>query len=238
MAPAEKRGANELSYDYDVEGEEEDGYEVYVPLKKRREEQLKKLAGKRVGGGAGRRGKGGEGEEDEDGDGEQKMLTPEELEEIEREKKRKEQTLLAAAQEVKAKKALEGGCQATPGSRSRSQHRVTAGLGGRKACFWAGFEAYKDLEQRTDTTPPHHLALDTSFTPPFSYRRPEIRSAEEEGRGGQDPRGHRGKEEAGVGRRTGKGCDLHRAHAVNVSVHRVSGTGRMRSSESSVYYKA
>jgi ATP-dependent RNA helicase DDX41 len=82
--------------------DDEDGnYVPYVPVKQRRQERLQQLASRGGGEGSGQeeRPKKQDLEEKED----------EELEEINRrEKARKERTLLFEAQEVKAKRALEG----------------------------------------------------------------------------------------------------------------------------------
>lgn len=100
MAPT--KHAIDYSYDDD---EEAASASVYVPLKMRREEQLKKLE---LGGRSSRGGSPNSGREDATGTNSGAELDPEEVEERERAKKRLERSLLAEAQEVKAKKALDG----------------------------------------------------------------------------------------------------------------------------------
>ena len=88
------------SIDYNLDNSGDEQFEAYVPLKKRREEQLKKLA---IVGKGSRSGTPQSGKEDTVVD-----LDPEELEELEKARKRNERTLLAEAQEVKKRKAEEG----------------------------------------------------------------------------------------------------------------------------------
>lgn len=108
-----KRGAptsSVIDYSYDYDEEEDSNGEsstaVYVPLKKRREEQLKKLASGR--GGLSRSGTPGSGNESVDARDKEEQLSPEELEEREKARKRQERTLLAEAQDVHKRKAEEG----------------------------------------------------------------------------------------------------------------------------------
>lgn len=95
-----KRDTTSVSYDYDLDGSDNEAYEAYVPLKKRRAEQLQKLTG--GGKGAGIRAGKAASEEAE------LQLTQEEIDEQERARKRTERTLLAEAQEVHKRKAEQG----------------------------------------------------------------------------------------------------------------------------------
>ena len=104
MASTTSSKREAIDYSYDVS--EEDEGEVYVPLKRRREEQLKRLTA-----GKGRLSR-SETPETSRKEAEelqrQQALTQEEVEEEERARKRIERTLLSEAQEVKARKAAEG----------------------------------------------------------------------------------------------------------------------------------
>ena len=83
--------------------EEDDNYVPYVPVKQRKQQRLEQLASR--GGAEGNR------QEERPKKEEKEEKEDEELEEVKRrEKVRKERTLLLEAQEVKAKKALEGQC--------------------------------------------------------------------------------------------------------------------------------
>lgn len=109
MATTAKRPApsSGIDYSYDLDASDDDNGSTYVPLKKRREEQLKKLASR--GGSHSRSATPG------GGDAEEKVkepeFTPEELEEREKARKRLERTLLAEAQDVHKQKAMEGECE-------------------------------------------------------------------------------------------------------------------------------
>lgn len=88
------------SVDYKLDDSGDEQYEAYVPLKRRREEQLRMLAAN---------GKGGRSRTPQLGKEDSAVeLDPEELEELEKARKRNERTLLAEAQEVKKRKAEEG----------------------------------------------------------------------------------------------------------------------------------
>lgn len=105
MAVVNKRPApsSGIDYSYDLDAEDDGSTgEVYVPLKKRREEQLKKLhrGGSRSG-------------SEEQQQAKEPEISQEELEEREKARKRLERTLLAEAQDVHKQKALEGGLRIT-----------------------------------------------------------------------------------------------------------------------------
>jgi len=90
--------ADESVYKLD---EEDDNYVPYVPVKQRKQQRLEQLAS--------RGGAEGNSQEEKRKKQDQEENEDEELEEVKRrEKVRKERTLLLEAQEVKAKKALEG----------------------------------------------------------------------------------------------------------------------------------
>ena len=101
MAPSSQK--RELEYDYG--DDDDDAGQVYVPLKKRREEQLKRLAVGSRGASPATSGRENGKDSNRESTGE---LDPEEAEERERARKRLERTLLSEAQDVKAKKAAEG----------------------------------------------------------------------------------------------------------------------------------
>jgi hypothetical protein len=83
--------------------DEDDNYVPYVPVKQRKQQRLQQLAS--------RGGAEGNSQEEKPKKDDQEEKEDEELEEMKRrEKTRKERTLLLEAQEVKAKKALEGQC--------------------------------------------------------------------------------------------------------------------------------
>lgn len=83
--------------------DEDDNYVPYVPVKQQKQQRLQQLAS--------RGGAEGNSQEEKRKKEDQEEKEDEELEEIKRrEKARKERTLLLEAQEVKAKKALEGQC--------------------------------------------------------------------------------------------------------------------------------
>jgi len=107
MATTTKRSAAEsgIDYSYDLEASDDDNNgSTYVPLKKRREEQLKKLA---MRGGSHSR-SATPGGTDGEVTNKEPEITPEELEEREIARKRMERTLLAEAQDVHKRKAVEG----------------------------------------------------------------------------------------------------------------------------------
>lgn len=100
--PAKRRHleeqADEPVYKLD---DEDDSYVPYVPVKQRKQHRLQQLAS--------RGGAEGNNQDEKPKKQDQEEKEDEELEEIKRrEKVRKERTLLVEAQEVKAKKALEG----------------------------------------------------------------------------------------------------------------------------------
>lgn len=83
--------------------DDDDNYVPYVPVKQRKQQRLQLLAS--------RGGAEGNSQEEKRKKEDEEEKEDEELEEIKRrEKVRKERTLLLEAQEVKAKKALEGQC--------------------------------------------------------------------------------------------------------------------------------
>jgi ATP-dependent RNA helicase DDX41 len=85
---------------YRLDGEDDD-YVPYVPVKQRKQQRLQQLAS--------RGGVEGNGQEEKRKKQDEEEKEDEELEEIRRrERARKDRTLLLEAQEVKAKKALEG----------------------------------------------------------------------------------------------------------------------------------
>ena len=106
MATTAKRSATAsgIDYAYDLDASDDDNASTYVPLKKRREEQLKKLAGR--GGSHSRSATPGGGDAEEKD--KEPEISPEELEAREIARKRMERTLLAEAQDVHKQKALEG----------------------------------------------------------------------------------------------------------------------------------
>ena len=84
--------------------EEDDNYVPYVPVKQRKQQRLEQLAS--------RGGTEGNSQEEKRKKQDQEEKEDEELEEVKRrDKARKERTLLLEAQEVKAKRALEGQCR-------------------------------------------------------------------------------------------------------------------------------
>ena len=137
MAPTRspKRDASSagIDYSYDVSEEEGGPGEVYVPLKKRREEQLKRLHGA-----SGSRGSTPSSRREDSADAEAAAaaaaapIDPETLAELERERKRKERTLLAEAQDVKAKKALEDALKTEEDKKAEEENKILAAIAARR----------------------------------------------------------------------------------------------------------
>lgn len=108
MALTTKRPSSGIDYSYDLEAADDatgSGGEVYVPLKKRREEQLKKLN---------RHHNSRSGSEEQNNVTKEPEFTQEELDEREKARKRMERTLLAEAQDVHKQKAMEGALDFQP----------------------------------------------------------------------------------------------------------------------------
>lgn len=160
MAPTRspKRDASSAGIDYSYDVSDEENGQVYVPLKKRREEQLKRL--QQHGHSRGNTPNSRRGDSDDDDGKEAAAAAPidaETLAELERERKRKERTLLAEAQDVKAKKALEDALKSEADKKAEEEAKILAAIAARRK-----LASDLELAQGVSYTEP----LPTSWTAP------------------------------------------------------------------------
>lgn len=130
MAPTRspKRDAATAGIDYSYDVSDDDNGAIYVPLKKRREEQLKRLQGVSSSRASSR----GRDDSAEPQQAPVEELDPETLAELERERKRKERTLLAEAQDVKAKKAAEDALKSEADKKAEEEAKILAAIAARR----------------------------------------------------------------------------------------------------------
>jgi ATP-dependent RNA helicase DDX41 len=155
-SPKRDASAAGIDYSYDVSEDEGSGA-VYVPLKKRREEQLKRL--QQHGGSYSKSGNRREDSAEKEAAAAAAAvpLDPETLAELERERKRKERTLLSEAQDVKAKKALEDALKTEADKKAEEEAKILAAIAARRKLA-SDLELAKGV-QYTDPLP-------TSWTAP------------------------------------------------------------------------